>query len=403
MAYPRVAFLPDTFHEVNGVAHTSRHLEAFARQRQIPFLSVHCGPKSETILDGAVTVMQLRRGGASFALDAHLECDPFLIRYAGKVMTAIKQFGADLIHVTGPGDMGTLGYYVSRRLGIPLVISWHTNLHEYAGRRLEKMTGFLGRSLSGKLGGMAEKAALVILRCFYRKAAMVLAPNEDLVRLVGELSGKPVFPMKRGVDTQLFSPTRRKRVEDSFRLGYVGRLTAEKNVRFLAELGTALKILGRDNFQIVIVGEGGEEAELRRSVPNAVFTGVLRGERLAEVYANLDLFVFPSRTDTFGNVILEAFASGVPAVVTASGGPKFLVESEVSGLVAGSNWEFIKAVSRIMSDRTLQRRMSVAALRYVRAQSWETVFDNLFRAYESAMVEAFRAKTPSQNGSLREV
>jgi phosphatidylinositol alpha 1,6-mannosyltransferase len=383
MNYPRAAFLPDTFHEVNGVAHTSRHLEAFALRRQISFLSIHCGPVFEITSHGEVITMQLKRGPASFGLDAHLDCDPFLFRYAGRVIAEVKKFGAELIHITGPGDMGILGYYVARRLGIPLVISWHTSLHEYAARRLERVLGFMGPRLSGKLGAAAEKLALRVLACFYRQAAIAFAPNRELVRYVNHLTGKPVFLMKRGVDTRLFSPARRNRLEGVFRLGYVGRLTTEKNVRFLAELGNSLKVLGRENFQIIVVGEGREESWLRRNVPNVIFTGVLQGDRLAEVYANMDLFVFPSRTDTFGNVILEAFASAVPAVVTDAGGPKYLVESGSTGFVAASNWDFISAVNQIISNAGLHHRMREAALRYARGQSWDAVFEQLFHSYEN--------------------
>ena len=197
------------------------------------------------------------------------------------------------------------------------------------------------------------------------------------------MTGCPTYLMKRGVNTRLFSPARRNSLPGTFRIGYVGRLTAEKNIRFLAELGHALEILGRREFEIIIVGEGREEPWLRRNVPHAVFTGVLRGERLAEVYANLDVFVFPSRTDTFGNVVLEALASGVPTVVTNVGGPKFLIEPGMTGFVAASDWDFITAVNEIMADSALHRRMRTAAREYALAQSWDVVFEQVFRAYES--------------------
>lgn len=108
-AYPRTAFLPDTFHEVNGVALTGRQLEAFARRRQIPFLSIHPGPVNETVVDGSVIISQLKRGPASIPLDTNLAYDPILLRYANRVVREIRCFGADLIHLTGPGDMGILG------------------------------------------------------------------------------------------------------------------------------------------------------------------------------------------------------------------------------------------------------------------------------------------------------
>jgi glycosyltransferase involved in cell wall biosynthesis len=193
--------------------------------------------------------------------------------------------------------------------------------------------------------------------------------------------------MKRGVDTGLFSPRRRSRLTDKTRIGYVGRLTAEKNVRFLAELQQALTLLGRSNFEFIIVGEGREEEWLRKNMPHAVFTGVLRGERLAELYANLDLFVFPSRTDTFGNVVLEAMASGLPVIVTQDGGPKFLIEPGVTGFVAESDWAFIRAVNALLTDQALLQQMRVAAREYACAQSWDTVFYQVLRTYEGCLRE----------------
>ena len=149
----------------------------------------------------------------------------------------------------------------------------------------------------------------------------------------------------------------------------------------LAELGVALQAAGHRNFEFTIIGEGSEEAWLRSNVPNATFTGVLRGEALAEAYANLDLFAFPSYTDTFANVILEALASGVPAVVTDRGGPKFLVEPGVTGYIAANGAEFTGFISKIMNDSGLHARMRAAALAYALRQSWDEVFESVFRTY----------------------
>ena len=382
MDYARAAFLPDTFHEVNGVALTSRQFEAFAERRAVPFLSIHCGPNSETRQAGAVRVVQLKRGPARFGLDANLDYDPFLLRHADTVLNEVKAFGADLIHTTGPGDMGAIAFYVSRRLKIPLVLSWHTSLHEYAGRRLERMLAWLGPRVAVRAGGVTERLGLGILKWFYKQATLILAPNAELVEMVHALTGRPVFLMQRGVDTSLFSPAHRNRMTNAFRIGYVGRLTVEKNVRFLAELGTTLKTLGRENFEMMIVGEGRDEDWLRRNVPNAIFTGVLRGARLSEAYANMDVFAFPSTTDTFGNVVLEALASGVPAVVTDSGGPKFIVKSGENGYVASSGWEFISFVNNLMMDPERCRRMREAARRYACLQSWDSVFEQVYAAYD---------------------
>jgi len=386
--YPRVAFLPDTFHEVNGVAHTSRHLEAFTRRRQIPFLSVHAGPATEQTSDGNVTMLELARGPAKFELDANLDYDPFLLRHAGRVQTAFQEFKPDLIHVTGPGDMGAIGSYLSLLMHLPLVISWHTSLHQYAGRRLERLTEFLGSGASQTLGSMAEGVSLQILRAFYWQAEMIMAPNRELMDLTRELTGKPVHLMRRGVDTILFNPGKRTRTTSTFRIGYVGRLTPEKNVRFLAELGKGLSERGLTHFEFAIVGEGSEHDWLQSNVPDAQLAGVLRGEELARAYADMDLFAFPSTTDTFGNVILEALASGVACVVTGGGGPKYLISEGVTGHVARDNADFIDFVARIAQSSNLRSKMRAAAREYARQQSWDSVFEEVFAAYASCLPKA---------------
>ena len=384
-SYPRVAFLPDTFHEVNGVAHTSRHLEKFVRQRQIPFLSVHAGPANESTIDGNVTIIQLARGVAKFELDANLDYDPFLCRHASRVQAAMRAFNPDLIHLTGPGDLGAMGCYLSMRLNVPLVISWHTSLHEYAARRMERLTEFLGDGTSHVLGSVVEGFSLQVLRFFYRQAAMVMAPNQELIDLTRRLTNKPVFLMQRGVETDLFDPAKRSRVDGSFRVGYVGRLTPEKNVRFLAEVGRRLAQSSVAEFEIVIIGEGSEDTWLKENVPNVILTGVLRGEALARAYADMDLFAFPSTTDTFGNVVLEALASGVPCVVTSGGGPKFLIAEGITGHVAKDEHDFLEFVVSIAGSPDLQERMKTAAREYAMKQSWESVFEKVFEAYSTCI------------------
>lgn len=388
-SYPRVAFLPDTFHEINGVAHTSRELEKFARQENIPFLSIHCGLSTGTTVDGSVTAMELKRGPASFTLDTNLGYDPFLLRYAELAMKAVRAFGTQIIHITGPGDMGCLGLYMASRLNLPLAISWHTSLHEYAAQRLRKILAFSGESVRAPVARMAERLSLNILRWFYKKGRVLFAPNEEALGMLRGMTARPCFLMRRGVDTDLFSPLRRHRYDRIFRLGYVGRLTPEKNVRFLAEVGNALITLGRTEFQFFIVGQGGEYDWLREHVPNAVFTGVLEGVALAEAYANIDLFVFPSRTDTFGNVVLEALSSAVPAVVTAGGGPKFIVENGVTGYVADSDFDFIRFVNAVMIDTEIHQRMRAAARTYACLQSWRSVFQDVFRRYNECIAAPF--------------
>lgn len=379
--YLRVAFLPDTFHEVNGVAHTSRQFEAFARRRQIPFLSVHGGAQTGIAKDGAVTILELRRGPLAFPLDANLDCDPFLMRHYRRVKEQAIAFGAEVIHITGPGDMGLLGWCLARDLRLPLAMAWHTNLHEYAGRRLERLLDLAPNAFRQSAARLVENVSLRILEFFYRQGRVLLAPNPELVEFLRQLTGRPAFLMQRGVDTTLFTPARRNRSSNVFRIGYVGRLTPEKNVRFLAELGCALREGRRREFEFLIVGEGSDKAWLNAHVPSAHLPGVLRGEALAQAYAGMDLFVFPSNTDTYGNVVVEALASGVPAVVTNQGGPKFLVQSGITGYVADGPGTFIRSVKALLTDLDTHHAMREAARQYACGLSWDSVFERVFRAY----------------------
>jgi len=384
-AYRRIAFLPDTFHEVNGVAHTSRHLERFVRARQIPFLSVRPGPKQDMSTDGVVTMIDLKRSRFSFALDTNLDCDPFVLRHAPLVMREAKAKGVELIHITGPGDMGILGCYIAWKLRLPVVMGWHTNLHQYAGSRVKRLFDRVPDRFNRSAGEFTEKQALSFLGKFYSRARLILAPNPELTGFCHDLTGRPARLMPRGVDVELFAPEKRARDGVRFRIGYVGRLTPEKNVRFLAELGEKLRRVARHDFEFCIVGQGSEAEWLTAHVPNATLTGVLAGEGLARAYANFDLFVFPSRTDTFGNVVLEAMASGVPCVVTSEGGPRFLVQSGITGYVARDSADFVRCVTGLMNDLVAHHLMKESARNYACRLSWASIFERVFRHYDACL------------------
>ena len=135
---------------------------------------------------------------------------------------------------------------------------------------------------------------------------------------------------------------------------------------------------------ILIVGHGSDEAELRLELAEAEFAGVLRGAALAQAYANMDVLVFPSHTDTFGNVVLEALASGVPAVVTPDGGPKFIVRNGETGFVTDDD-HFATAVAKLVTDRERLEGMRLKAREYALGCSWDTVFERVYAGYETAL------------------
>jgi phosphatidylinositol alpha 1,6-mannosyltransferase len=381
-AHRRVAFFTDSFHEVNGVALTSREFVRFAERRSLPMLSVHAGPRTQVFENGSVTTFEFHRGLVKWRLEHDLAVDFLLLRYLPKLRAALARFQPNLVHITGPSDSGILGTILAHEFGVPLVASWHTNLHEFGARRLARALQFLPESARSSAASWFEVKALDCCVWFYSLAKLVFAPNAELVEMLAQRTGRAAFPMSRGIDTELFSPARRTRLDGDFVIGYVGRLSPEKNVRLLAEIEQALIRAGMSNYRFLIVGYGSEHAWLSSVIERASLPGVLRGEDLARAYASMDAFVFPSGTDTFGNVVLEAMASGVPAIVTSEGGPKFLVTAGENGQLAGTAEEFARWVLEWSRAPERLARMREHARRTAQRHSWDAVWEDVYRRYE---------------------
>jgi glycosyltransferase involved in cell wall biosynthesis len=386
---PRVAFFSCVYHEVDGVARTSRHFEAFAERRGLPFLMVNAGPRDTVATVGSVTRIELKRSPVKFPLDRAHEYDLFFWKHYWRLKPLIQNFRPDLIHITGPSDMGMLGALMAYKLGIPLAASWQTNVHQFARRRAEAAVTFLPETAATKLLDALELSIFRATARFYKIPKLLFAPNQELIQALESATGKPCFLMSHAVDTNVFRPELRNRPAGGpFQIGYVGRLTAEKSVRSLARLEEALLANGHRDFRIVVVGEGAEESWLRDHMRHAEFKGVLTGPELSNVFANFDVLAFPSETDTFGLVVLEAFASGVPAVVTGGGGPKFTVRHGDSGFVAYNFEEFVAFTAVLMRQPDLLAEMRAAARRQALRTSWDRIFESMYDVYGSVLLPA---------------
>lgn len=382
---PRVAYFPDAFHEINGVAHTSRHFEAFARRRGLPFLCVRAGPADRASKDGPVRTLELPRSAFSFPVEKDLRFDLAYWRYLPRILAATRRFRPQIIHITGPTELGLLGAWIARRLRVPLVASWHTNVHEYAATRSAWFTRLFGER-GAHVGLQIESAALWVAAHYYRQGRMLFAPNAELCALLERATGRPCHLMTRGVDTEAFSPVYRDRdaSDGDFVLGFVGRLSVEKNVALLVTIEQQLRRQGAGNFRFLVVGHGGEENWLRERLVRAEFTGVLRGKDLARAYANMDAFVFPSHTDTFGNVVLEALASGVPSIVTPDGGPARIVCDSDTGFIRGDA-DFAAAIADLANDAAAHAAMRDRARYYALSASWDAVFESIYTQYAALL------------------
>ena len=380
--FPRVALFADTFYETNGAANVIRRLESFAREKKLPFLCVRAGKETDFTRDGNLNILELKRSRLSFPIDGKLRYDPRLWRYKKLVKEKLDKFQPDVIHVTGLNDVSQLGFYFAHYNDISAIASWHTNAHEYTACRLLRALGWLPQNTQKVIGKKVESIVMRGLMKLLYLAQIQLAPNQELVDEIQKMTRRPSFLMSRGVDTKFLNPNKRKRNDSTLVLGYVGRLRPEKNVRFFVEIEQALQNAGVENFKFVLVGEGGEDEWLEKNLQNAELTGVLYGEELAGAYADMDLLVFPSQTDAFGNVVLEAMASGVPAVVMPQGGPKFLIEDGVNGFIASDEKDFLETIVSLAKQPQQLNEMRNNARTAACERSWERVFEDVYDKYQ---------------------
>lgn len=383
--FPRVAFFPDSYLEVNGAAMTCKRLVNFARDNERPLLCIYAGPDPGKTIDGSVTNFESKRSPISFSLDEGLAYDPFFQRHSRKIERELREFKPDVIHITGLNDVSISGAYLAWKLGIPMIASWHTNLHEFAASRIRRTLRFLPETISSSIANTLEHRIMQGCVLYYKMPKVILSPNAELVEELGRRTKRMSRLMARGVDSDFFSPSKRTVNDGIRRIGFVGRLRAEKNVKLLVELEKDLINAGLENFRFLIVGEGTERGFLEQNMQYADFTGFLDGDELASAYANMDIFIFPSETDAFGNVAQEANASGVPAIVSDKGGPKFIISPGKTGFVANTKNEFaehtvflLKNSDRLMEMKKLSRETAMS-------RSWNSIFEGVYDAYRTAI------------------
>jgi glycosyltransferase involved in cell wall biosynthesis/predicted metal-dependent phosphoesterase TrpH len=361
---PRVAIVADGIGSTHGVSRTLEEI----RQRGVP------GFEIEVIgTDPDVD----RRLAAVAEVDV-----PFYpgLRIGVPALPAAVQTLAegafDAIHVCSPGPVGIAGALVARALDLPLVGSYHTELTAYAELR------------SGEPRLAAAMA--VAVSAFYGACDLVLSPSPASDEALGRIgiAGERIARWDRGVDAHRFDPALRGELQLPGELNvlYAGRLTREKGADLLAD--AFIDARGRDpRLHLVLAGGGPEQERLRERVgEHATFLGWLQGVELARAYASADIFLFPSRTDTFGQVILEAQASGLPVLAVAAGGPLSLVEDRVSGVLAAPARDALaESLLELAASPLLRRRLADVALAAVRRRTWESAMERLADGYREAL------------------
>ncbi len=295
-----------------------------------------------------------------------------------RVRAALIRHRAEVVHLASPVFLGAHGAAVARRLGLPTVAVYQTDLPSYAR--------------AYRLGRAGEAFAWRWLRGIHNGAARTLAPSTvTATGLLGQGIDN-VWLWGRGVDTRRFDPAKRSQELRAALLanrgnggelivGYVGRLATEKRVELLAGI-TALA-----GVRVVIVGAGPAEVMLRQHMPDAIFLGERRGEELAAIYASLDVFVHSGPYETFGQTLQEAAASGLPVVAPAAGGPLDLVDDGVTGyLVPPSDpGAFTAAVARLATDPAARAVFGAAGRRKVLGRNWPALTEELIGHYAAVL------------------
>ena len=360
----RVALVADGIGAMHGVTHTLEEI----RERGVPGFEVEViGP------DMSVDRRLPAVAEVEIPFDAGLKVG---VPSPLAVVEALADGRYGLVHVCAPGPAGMAAALAARVLELPLAGSYHTELAAYAGLR------------SGDRA--LELGVRAALGAFYSACDVVLSPSaasDAGLAGLGVAAGR-IGRWDRGVDVARFHPRRRVagRFGEGIHVLYAGRQTAEKGVDLLAESFLAARDRDR-RLHLVLAGGGPEEDRLRARLGNAAtFLGWLDGDDLAVAYASADLLLFCSETDTFGNVVLEAQASGLPVVAVAAGGPAELIESGRSGLLCPPDPALIgAAVARLASARAAREQLARGGLAAVRGRTWEEALTRLADGWRRAL------------------
>ena len=362
---PRVAIMADGIGSTHGV---SRALEEI-RQRGVPGFEIEVigtDPDVDRRLSAVAEIDVPFYPGLRIGVPA-----------LPAAVETLAEGSFDAIHVCSPGPVGVAGALIARALGLPLLGSYHTELTAYAEERSEE-------------AHLAQAMAMAV-RAFYGACDVVLSPSPASDRALEEIGidAEHVARWDRGVDTDRFDPLLRGQLQLPGELNvlYAGRLTREKGVDLLAD--AFLDARRRDpRLHLVLAGGGPEQERLRERVgeEHATFLGWLQGIELARAYASADIFLFPSATDTFGQVILEAQASGLPVVAVAAGGPLSLVEDRVSGLLAKPAPDALaECILELAAAPLMRDRLAAVALASVRRRTWESAMERLAEGYRRVL------------------
>ncbi len=374
----KIAFFTDTFFpQINGVTNTLGYLSAYLTKRGIEHLFF--APEYPQEPDAPCDLPVIRFKG--LAPRIYPECSIALPSYF-VVMSKLKEFAPDVVHIVTEVGVGLSGLRAARALGIPVVMSYHTDFDKY-------LDFYNLKYLSNPLWGY--------MKWFHSFAEVNLCPSRDTLQCLEQRGIERLGIWSRGIDGERFSPEHASAALRSELGGegktvflYVGRVAKEKGLDVLANSIKALNEKHQDHVLFVFTGDGPYLEELKNeNIPNVCFTGAKRGRELSQIYASADAFVFPSGTETFGNVALEAMASGLPVVCVNAGGVTDFTRHHENAVVCeyGDGESLTQGIEQMLNP-VLRAKLQQGALATAARRSWPAIFDGLMEHYHTAAEKA---------------
>lgn len=377
----RIAYFTDTFYpQINGVTNTLNRLETYLKNNAIQHMFFAPGYSEELKSRNRKNVRRFK----SVSFPFYPECRLSIPLYKNISRLADK-FKPDLIHLVTPLGIGLAGLRYARERGLPVVMSYHTNFDAYLKYyNLEFM----------------ESTIWNFFRWFHSFSNINFCPSKNTLETLKSNGIGNLKLWSRGIDTVAFSPEQRdtglrQTLNSAGRTMflYVGRLAAEKDLDILVESIKSINSSYPGRAQFIIAGDGPYGEQMKKAtIKNMIFTGYLKGRELSALYSSCDVFVFPSSTETFGNVVLEAMASGLPVITADSGGVKDSVVDGFNGLLCKprSVESFSGAMSKFIGNNSLIADMGFNARQYTLTKSWDKIFGQLMTDYECALEEAYK-------------
>ncbi|MFZ5968134.1 MAG: glycosyltransferase family 4 protein [Bacillota bacterium] len=369
----KIAIFTDTYlPQINGVTKTLNKLIHYFEAHNIDYRVF--APQ-----DGIEAYNNKIKRFFSFKFILYPECRVALPNYLS-IVEQLKDFRPDIIHVVTPFNLGLCGLKYAKDCNIPLVSSYHTNIPQY----LEYFNlKFL------------VNASWRFFKWFHSQCEKNYCPSKNTMELLAEQGIENLEIWSRGIDTAKFSPQLRNKdlrkqynIDDKIVFLYVGRMSPEKDLDILMNVARKLNHNFKDSVHFMMVGDGPMTRELKEQAPeNMTFTGFLKGNELAEMYASSDVFLFPSSTETYGNVVIEAMASGLPVIACNAGGITDNLVDGYNGLACGvrNEKEFYRAAEMLVNDKRMRNHLAETARNYTLEMNWDYVFQKLVNSYQEVV------------------